>query len=58
MGVEEMEEGKRMERIFQRWLRSLEDVAAADDDEGNSPAVKVERWSGWFGRRTVLYFYE
>ena len=43
----EMQEGKRMERLFQRRLRSLEDNAAADD-EGTSAAVKAERWPGWF----------
>ena len=47
IGEEEMQEGKRMERLFRRWLRSLEDNAAADD-EGTSAAVKAEKWPGWF----------
>ena len=42
IGEEEMQEGKSMERLFRRWLRSLEDNAAADDDEDTSAAVKAE----------------
>ena len=44
---EETEEGKRMERLFRRWLRSLEDEAKADD-ERRSLVMKAERWPGWF----------
>lgn len=44
---EEFLEGKRMEKLFQRWLRSVEEDAAADE-EGSSAARKVERWPGWF----------
>lgn len=44
---EEFQEGKRMERLFQRWLRSMEDEGAADE-EGRSVSRKVERWPGWF----------
>ena len=43
---EEMEEGKRMERLFRRWLRNLE-VGALADDEGSSLVVKFENWPGW-----------
>lgn len=46
MGREEMEEGKRMERLFRRWLRSLEDNAVADD-EGRSLVVMFEKRPGW-----------
>lgn len=46
MGREEMEEGRRMERLFRRWLRSLEDNAVADD-EGRSLVVTFEQWPGW-----------
>lgn len=42
---EEMEEVKRMERLFGRWVRALEDDAAADDG-GRSAAVRAG--SGWF----------
>lgn len=47
MGEEEVQEGERMESLFRRWVRSLEDNAAADD-EGSSAAAKAERWPGWF----------
>ena len=42
MGREEMEEGKRMERLFRCWLCSLEDDAAADH-KGRSLVVTSER---------------
>ena len=32
LSEEEMQEGKRMRRVFERWLRSVEDVAAASDE--------------------------
>lgn len=47
VGLEELHEGERMEGLFRRWVRALEDAAAADD-EGRSAAVKAERWPGWF----------
>ena len=58
MGREEMEEGKRMERLFRCWLCSLEDDAAADH-KGTSLVVTFEKCRGWFrggerGRRVVV----
>ena len=44
---EEFLEGKRMERLFQRWLRSMEEEAAANE-EGSSVEKEVQRWPGWF----------
>lgn len=46
MGRDEIEEGKRMERLFRRWLRSLGDNAVGDD-EGRSLVVTFEKWPGW-----------
>ena len=45
MGREEMEEGKRMERLFRHWLCSLEDDAAADYKE-RSFMVTFEKYRG------------
>ena len=47
MGEEEMQDVKRMERLFWHWVRSLE-IHAAADEEGSSAAVTNERWPGWF----------
>ena len=46
MGREEMEEGKRMERLFRHWLCSLEEDAAADH-KGRSFVVTFEKCRGW-----------
>ena len=46
MGREEMEEGKRMERLFRSWLCSLEGDAAADH-KGRSLVVTFEKCRGW-----------
>ena len=45
MGREEMEEGKRMERLFRCWLCSLEDDAVADY-KGRSLVVTFEKCRG------------
>ena len=42
VGREDMEEGKRMERLFRCWLCSLEDDAAADH-KGRSLVVTFEK---------------
>ena len=47
MGEEEMQDVKRIERLFWHWVRSLE-IHAAADEEGSSAAVTNERWPGWF----------
>ena len=46
VGREDMEEGKRMERLFRCWLCSLEDEAAADH-KGRSLLVTFEKSRGW-----------
>ena len=42
---EDFQEGKRMERLFQRYLRSMEDEA---EEEERSVSRKAGRWHGWF----------